>query len=412
MEKSRHITIHNEREILSVAQLNRQARLLLESEFPGISVSGELSNMARPSSGHWYFTLKDEQAQIRCAMFRNRNQYLNFAPENGLQIIAKGKISLYEGRGDFQLIVEAMEPFGDGLLRQQFEKLKQQLQSKGWFAADRKQALPTIPKCIGIITSSTGAAVKDILKVLKRRFPAIPVIIYPTQVQGKQAAEQIAQTIQFANRHQACDTLILARGGGSLEDLWAFNELIVAEAIYQSELPIITGIGHEVDFTIADFVADQRAPTPSVAAELATPDKQVLLAQTQALAARLRRVIMHQLQLYKNHLVYCRKRLQSPMQRLQQQSQRLDHLELRMQKAWQYYHQQCRSRLASLARALDAVSPLATLDRGFAIVSDTEQKIIHSIKNCEIGQLVYTRVSDGTLECEIKKRSALVKDEL
>lgn len=401
--KFQHLSSPEQSDVLTVTQLNRQARLLLETEFPTVVVSGELSNLARPSSGHWYFTLKDEQAQIRCAMFRHRNQMLGFQPSDGLQVFARGKISLYEGRGDFQLIVDSMEAYGDGLLRQQYEKLKQTLLQRGWFAREHKQEIPQRPNCIGVITSKTGAAIKDILNVLKRRFPSIPVVIYPTMVQGEKAAPLIQQAIIKANQHAVCDVLLLARGGGSLEDLWCFNDEAVAQAIFESQIPIITGIGHEIDITIADLVADLRAPTPSVAAELATPDRLQLVAQVTQMKARLIQLITQQISFAKHHLKHLGKRLQSPSQRLTQLAQRLDNLELRLIKSWSVYLQTQQAKLSHLAHALNAVSPLATLDRGYAMVTDGEQKLIHQVKDCQINQLVYTKLSDGTLTCRIEQ---------
>ena len=265
-----------QRQILSVSQLNRQTRQLLETHLPLIWVEGELSNFACPASGHWYFSLKDEQAQVRCAMFRNRNSRVRLPsggrPGNGLQVLVRCRVSLYEGRGEFQLIVEHMEEAGLGALQRRFEQLKNKLDSEGLFTTEHKQPLPALPRRIGVITSPTGAAIQDILQVLQRRFAAIPVTIYPTAVQGQEAIAGLTHAIEQANDHGSCDVLIVGRGGGSMEDLWAFNEESVARAIFASDIPIISAVGHEVDFTIADFVADQRAPTPSAAAELLSPD--------------------------------------------------------------------------------------------------------------------------------------------
>src|SRR5690606_31569338 len=248
-----------------VSQLNRRAKQLLETHLPLLWVEGELSNVSQPSSGHWYFTLKDDQAQVRCAMFRNRNMLVRFKPQQGQQVLLRARVSLYEGRGDYQLIAEHMEEAGAGALQRAYEELKQKLAAEGLFSDDLKQPLPSLPRHIGVITSPTGAAIRDILHVLARRFPAIPVTVLPVAVQGKEAAPQIVKAIQLANRADLFDVLILARGGGSLEDLWPFNEEVVARAIHASKLPIVSAVGHEVDFTIADFVADLRAPTPSVA---------------------------------------------------------------------------------------------------------------------------------------------------
>ena len=262
------------RNILTVSQLNRSTSQLLAEHFLSVLVEGEISNLSTPSSGHLYFSLKDAHAQVRCAMFKTQQRKLGFKPENGKQVLIKAQVSLYEPRGDFQLIVEHLEEAGDGALRRAFEALKLKLSEEGLFNPVHKKAIPTLPGTIGIITSPTGAAIKDILTVLKRRFPAIPVIIYPVAVQGSNAKYEITQAITLANEHEYCDVIILGRGGGSLEDLWAFNEEIVARAIFASTIPIISAVGHETDITIADYVADYRAATPSVAAEQASPDQQ------------------------------------------------------------------------------------------------------------------------------------------
>ena len=273
-------------QVYTVSELNRLARQLLEQDLPRMWVSGEISNLARPASGHLYFSLKDERAQIRCALFRGASRGGSFMPANGMQVLARGRVSLYEPRGDYQLIVDHLEPAGEGLLRRRLEELKQKLAAAGLFDAARKRPLPALPGAIGVITSPSGAAVRDILHILKRRFPAIPVIIYPVQVQGEQAKFDIVKAFETAARRAECEVLILARGGGSLEDLWAFNEEIVAQAIADSPIPVISGVGHEIDFTIADLVADVRAPTPSGAAELVVPDSRDWLRHLQALERR------------------------------------------------------------------------------------------------------------------------------
>jgi exodeoxyribonuclease VII large subunit len=258
--------------ILSVTELNRRARQLLEVHLATVWVRGEISNLSMPSSGHWYFTLKDDKAQIRCAMFRGNNALLRFKPEHGMQVIARGRVSLYEGRGDYQLIAENLQVDGAGNLQIAFEQLKAKLEDERLFDDDFKQELPTLPKHVGVITSPTGAAIRDILSIFKRRFPAIQISIFPVPVQGADAAPAIIKALQLANKHTGFDALILARGGGSLEDLWAFNEEAVARAVFASEIPVVSAIGHETDFTICDFVADIRAATPSAAAELLSPD--------------------------------------------------------------------------------------------------------------------------------------------
>ena len=266
------------REVYTVSSLNREARRVIEDRLGVVWVEGEISGLARPSSGHLYWRMKDESAQIRCAMFRQRNRMLNFRPDDGQHVLARGRVSIYEPRGEYQLVVEYLEEVGEGLLRRRFEELKRKLAAEGLFDAQRKLEKPELPRRIGVVTSPSGAAVRDIVTVLARRFPAIPVLIYPTAVQGAGAAAEIASALELADRRSECDLLILARGGGSLEDLWSFNEEVVARAMAAVSIPIISGVGHEIDFTIADFVADIRAPTPSGAAELAVPDQTQWLA--------------------------------------------------------------------------------------------------------------------------------------
>ena len=262
-----------EKTIFSISELNNLVRFSLEEQFSKIWIEGEVSNLVTPASGHSYFSLKDSQAQLRCAFFSSYSRSLSFKLENGMHVIAYGKISLYEARGDYQFIVETMEEAGDGKLQRAFELLKQKLSKAGLFNPDRKRPLPTLPKQIGIITSPSGAAIQDVLKLLKERFPLMPVIIYPSLVQGSAASENMIKMLKIANERQECDILILTRGGGSLEDLWAFNDEALAYAIFESHIPVVSAVGHEIDFTIADFVADLRAPTPSAAAELVVKNK-------------------------------------------------------------------------------------------------------------------------------------------
>lgn len=437
------------RDVYSVARLNLEARELLEGHFPPIWVEGELSNLARPSSGHWYFGLKDGQAQVRCAMFKPRNTYLKFIPENGMQVLARACVSLYEGRGEFQLIVEHLEEAGDGALRRAFEQLKLRLAAEGLFDAARKKPLPTLPRVIGVITSATGAALHDILCCLRRRFPALHVIVYPTPVQGSGAAEKIARAITSADQRAECDVLIVARGGGSLEDLWAFNEECVARALYACRLPVVTGIGHEIDFTIADLVADQRAATPTAAAELVSPDHlewQALLAQR---VGRLGTLMQNQLNYKRQTLDWTQRRLHHPGQRLRNQAQRLDELEQRLHHAqrslYRHLHAQVaelrarlrshspasrlreltltrvnlarrlraaftccldksRAQLESLSRALDAVSPLATLGRGYAIVQRLPQhSLVRAARELTPGDRLEVRLGEGVAFCTVDK---------
>jgi exodeoxyribonuclease VII large subunit len=447
---SRPSTDITERDIYTPTRLNREARTILERGLPTLWLQGELSNFSRPSSGHWYFSLKDVGAQLRCAMFRQRNLMTKFAPKDGAHVLVRGRVSLYEPRGDYQFIVEHMEEAGEGALRQQFELLKAKLAAAGLFALERKRKLPALPRRIGVITSPTGAAIRDILNILRRRFAAVPILIYPVPVQGAHAAEQIAAAIALASARQDCDVLILARGGGSLEDLWSFNEEIVARAIYECRVPIITGIGHEVDFSIADLVADVRAPTPSGAAELVVPDAQqwvraIALTQ-QRIANALRRTLQTQL----DHAHWLQRRLMQlhPGVQLRQQTQRVDELEQRMRRALQQQviglrarvaeqsahlrrHspalrlaatrgrlqvlqmelsnrmqqriETLRSRWTTATRTLDVVSPLATLHRGYAIVTDTQERVVTDAAHVAIGSQIHARLSRGRLIARVDK---------
>lgn len=436
------------RDVYSVTRLNREVRTVLEGSFPLIWVEAEISNFTCPRSGHFYFSLKDEQAQVRCAMFRNRNMYLRFRPENGQQVLVRARISLYEGRGEFQLIVEHMEEAGDGLLQRRFEALKQKLAAEGLFDSERKRPLPTLPRRIGVITSPTGAAIRDILSVLARRFPTIPVLLYPVAVQGQGAGEEIARALATAARRGDCDVLILARGGGSLEDLWAFNEEVVARAIRDCRLPVVAGVGHEVDVTIADFAADLRAPTPSAAAEAVTPDRSDWQHRIQRLGVQLRQCWQRRLQHNEQRLQWLRGRLerQHPGLRLRQHQQRLDELENRLLREWQHglRHRRARlqqiqeslrrhapavrlatlqtqtrelqrrlnaamdrtlerqrQRLGSVGQTLHAVSPLATLERGYAIVLDQEGGVVRRARQRAPGDRIETRLAEGRLICTV-----------
>ena len=435
------------RNIYSVSDLNNAARDLLESEFPLIWVEGEISNLARPASGHIYFSLKDESAQLRCAMFKMRNRQVNFRPENGQQILVRGRVSLYPARGDYQLIAEHMEEAGDGALRRQFEMLKHKLHTEGLFDETGKRDLPELPTRIGVITSPTGAAIRDILSVLKRRFPGIPVLIYPVPVQGAEAPPAIVEALNTATKRKECDLLILARGGGSLEDLWAFNDEAVARAIHACDIPLVSAIGHEVDFTIADFVADLRAPTPSAAAELVSPDREDLQNTFAGWQQRLLRSWQGQIAQQRQQLDWLQRQLKHPGQRLRERAQRLDELEQRLNLAQQarLRHQQARlstlsarlhgrspaqrlrelhlrlnnlqhssrsaiaatltkqrARLVNLGRALNAVSPLATLGRGYAIVQTPEGNVVRQSNEVSVGDTVTTRLGSGQLDCRVE----------
>lgn len=436
------------REIFSVSQLNRQARQLLETHLPLLWVEGELSNVSTPSSGHWYFTLKDDQAQVRCCMFRNRNTLVRFKPQQGQHVLLRARVSLYEGRGDYQIIAEHMEEAGSGALQRAFDELKHRLSQEGLFNEAHKKTLPAIPQHIGVITSPTGAAIRDVLSVLERRFPSIPVTVIPVAVQGKESAPQIVKAIDLANRAGLFDVLLLTRGGGSMEDLWSFNEEIVGRAIFNSELPIVSAVGHEVDFTIADFVADLRAPTPSAAAELLVPDADDWLDKFIGFEVLLEESMRRRLQQWQRHLHNLRQRLRHPRERLEQQSQRLDNLELRLknhiktllgdyknrlqqlQIRQQAQHPQvrlqqlnervasCHNRLQTAqfrlierkqkalgeaARMLNTLSPLNTLERGYALVTDEQtQKVITRSDQVMPGTTVNTRVAQGEFVCRVE----------
>lgn len=391
-----------ERLVHSVSELNQMVRSLLEDAFPPLWVEGEISNFACPSSGHWYFSLKDAGAQIRCAMFQGRNRSAGFQPSNGMQVTIRGQISLYEPRGDFQLIADAIEPAGDGALRRAFELLKTRLHSEGLFDPAHKKPLPTLPACIGVITSPTGAAIRDILSVLQRRFPNIPVIIYPTAVQGTQAAPQIVRALQIANQRNECDVLIVTRGGGSLEDLWPFNEEIVARALYASTIPTLSAVGHEIDFTIADFVADQRAPTPSAAAEMISPDQNEYVQRINKLYRMLIRFTQSELTHAAKSLANLSKRLRHPGQRIQDQFQRIDDLDQRLQRAMQTILGNSQHQLENLSRALHAVSPLSTLTRGYAIVTrEKTGEILHNATQAQRGETIIARLAEGQLACTV-----------
>ena len=441
--------VRPERDIFTVSRLNREVRVLLERGFGNLWLEAEISNLARPSSGHWYFSLKDAAAQVRCAMFRQRNMLCAFAPKDGQKVLVRARIGLYEPRGEYQLLIDHMEDAGQGALKRQFEELRARLAAEGLFATERKRALPKLPTRIGVITSPTGAAIRDILHVLERRFPAIPVLIHPVPVQGAQAAAEIIAAIALAGRRAECDVLILARGGGSLEDLWSFNDEGLARAIVASPIPIISGVGHEVDFTIADFAADVRAPTPSAAAELVVPDAEEWLTAFVRLGANLQRCMRRQIADQRERLRWLmgRAALVSPSARLTQQAQRVDELERRLGRAWQHAlnsrrsaFRDCQSRLwraspigqvrdaasrhaalvarlqaamldrlrlarerlLPLVRTLNAVSPLATLERGYAIVKIENGPIVRDAAQAKPGTLIEARVGTGSLRARVE----------
>lgn len=389
-------------EILSVSELNQTARLLLEQNLGYVWLQGEISNFSVPSSGHWYFSLKDPGAQVRCAMFAGKNRYVEFEPKSGVQVLAYAQVSLYENRGDFQLIVEKLEPIGDGALQFELERLTRKLAAEGLFEPKFKKPLPESPSSIGVITSATGAALRDILHVLRRRAPNIHVIVYPTAVQGVQAAPQIVQAITYANARKECDVLIVARGGGSLEDLWPFNEEIVARAIFASEIPVISGVGHEVDFTICDWVADVRAPTPSAAAELVSPDIQAIRAYLQKTHAWLTQMLQQKIANYAQNLEHLAKRLKHPKDYLQQMSQQLDFQEMRLKQLMQQCLEQKRQTLTLCSHSLNNLNPLTILNRGYAIAQDEQNRVISSVTQLKPAQEFTLRLQDGSIKAVVK----------
>lgn len=435
-----------DREILTVSQLNQRARVLLEDVFPQVWVEGELSNIARPASGHVYFTLKDRNAQVRCAIFKQQASRVRDLLRDGLLVRVRGRVSLYEGRGDYQMILDSVEAAGDGALRLAFEALKTALQAEGLFAQERKQALPTHPQRIGIITSASGAVLHDIISVFARRAPHVQLTLIPSAVQGREATVQLVRALALAERANF-DAIILARGGGSLEDLWCFNEEVLARAIAQCATPIVSAIGHETDVSISDFIADVRAPTPSAAAELLAPNRVELLTQLRSIERRLTLRLQEALNRKRLHLQHVRQRLRHPRERLQQHSQRLDDLALRLQRAMQTQQQQRsqhldhlqarlnlqhpqqsvlthqqhlkqlhlrllrsseqylkhnKQRLQVLMQSLHVVSPLATLERGYSILSTAdEQQIIRSVEDVQPTQTLQARLADGQLTLQV-----------
>jgi exodeoxyribonuclease VII large subunit len=395
------------RTVYSVSRLNREVRSLLESGLGVLWVQGEISNLSRPTSGHWYFSLKDRDAQVRCAMFRQRNSLTRFSPKEGQQILAFGRVSLYEPRGDYQLLVELMEDAGIGALQRAFDELKARLAAEGLFAPERKRALPGAPQRIGIITSPTGAAVRDILHILERRYPCAQVLIYPSPVQGAAAATALIAALELAGSRAECDVLILARGGGSLEDLWAFNDERLARAMLRCPIPIVTGIGHEIDFTIADFVADVRAPTPTGAAQLVVPDAEAWRQRLAQLAVRFAAAARRTLRSEQAVLDTLARRLQQahPGARLLQHSQRLDELEARLRLALRTRLAAGAARLDGVARALQAISPLATLGRGFAVVTrSADGALITDAGQLAVGEAFDARLAQGSLRATVLER--------
>lgn len=443
------MNIFTEQTILTVSRLTGLVKELLEDNFCLVWVEGELSNLAQPSSGHLYFTLKDSGAMLRCVMFRSSVKALKFRLNEGMALIVRGRLSVYDQRGDYQLLVEYAEPKGLGALQAAFIQMKERLAGEGLFAADRKRLLPRIPQRIAVVTSTTGAAIHDILNVLSRRHAGVKLLLYPVRVQGEGAADEIAAALDDLNRLQAADVIIVGRGGGALEDLWAFNEESIARAVYRSEIPVISAVGHETDWTICDFVADLRAPTPSAAAELVTVARKELKDSVAALEYRLYQSIWGWLQLQKRHLEGLRRALHDPLQLLGHQAQRVDDLSARLdaglrnlltrrreqlarsdqrlgslhpafqislfRQQVQFLSEQvqyrtlqqlecCGRSLGEETARLDALSPLQTLARGFAVVERyTDNRIVRSTTELEVGSRIRLRFQQGTARCLVEE---------
>jgi len=439
-----------ERDILTPSQLNTLARNLLEDAFPLVWVEGELGNVTRPASGHLYFTLKDERAQVRCAMFKPKSTWLKFQPREGLRVLARGRLTLYEARGDYQLVLDHMEEAGEGALRRAFEQLKARLAAEGLFDPGRKRPLPAHVRRLAVITSPTGAAVRDVLSVLSRRFPLLEVDVLPSLVQGDAAAAQIVSLLKRAAASGRYDVVLLARGGGSLEDLWAFNDEALARAIAASPTPVVSAVGHETDFTLADFAADLRAPTPSAAAELLVPDRHDLAARLQTLQRRLATLQTHRLRNAMQRADRASLRLQAlrPQARLLLLQHRQEEARRRLDALWQARLDRHRAqlrhaaavlratqpqrrlailrerllalgpraqaaiarqlqgdalKLRGLARSLEAVSPLATVARGYSILRQADGTVVRSVAQVEGGERLRARLSDGNLDLRVEK---------
>jgi exodeoxyribonuclease VII large subunit len=391
------------RQFLTISELTAIIKGTLESEIDSVWVSGEISNFRVLPSGHSYFTLKDDKCQISAVMFRRRGEALRFVPENGLEILCFGRVSLYAVRGDLQFYVEMMEPRGQGTLYLAFEQLKKKLAAEGLFAPERKRAMPFLPVCIGIVTSERGAAVRDMLRIIKDRFPDRRVVIRPVKVQGEGAAEEIALGIAELGRSGEVDVMIVGRGGGSLEDLWAFNEEIVARAIFASTVPVISAVGHEIDFTIADFVADHRAPTPTAAAEMVIPRRADLVERLSDLQAALVRGMESKIQIAKEDWRGLVKRLTDPGRKLRDHQQRLDETSVDLLRRFQYRLRQFQDRLAANAGRLDALSPLAVLERGYSITHKLPgEKIVKDADSLQFGDRVRISFARGKAICRVE----------
>jgi exodeoxyribonuclease VII large subunit len=389
----------------TISELNEIIKGTLEQALDGLWVVGEVSNFRVPPSGHYYFTLKDDKNQIAAVMFRRQGLSLAFVPENGMEVLCFGRVSLYPARGDLQLYVEKMEPRGQGALYLAFEQLKRKLAAEGLFAAERKRALPFLPASIGIVTSDRGAALRDMLRIIGERYPDRRVVVWPVKVQGEGAAEAIATGIDQLGRSGQVDVMIVGRGGGSLEDLWAFNEEVVARSIYRAPVPVISAVGHEIDFTIADFVADFRAPTPTAAAEIVLPRKSVLAEQLDSLQNQLLRCMRRKLELAKENWRGFIRRLVDPERKLRETQQRVDELSVDLLRRWRERLRQLRDRLVQQGGRLDALSPLAVLERGYSIAHRMpEEKIIKDSASLDIGDVVRVSFAKGKAICRVEEK--------
>ena len=413
-------------EIYTVSNFLRLCRSSIEKNVPHCFIQGEISNLSKPSSGHWYFSLKDSSGQIRCAFFRLNQRKIQFNPENGMSVIIRGAPTLYEQRGDFQLIVQQMEPAGIGNLQLAFDQLKNKLRIEGLFELENKKDLPLYPKKIGVISSSTGSVIKDIIKVLNSRYPFAEILLYDTVVQGENAHKKIVKALQAADSQKNCDVLILARGGGSLEDLWAFNEEELAREIFKCSTPIISSIGHETDTTIADFVADVRAPTPSAAAVSATPDRNVLIYKASKLRKNLQDLMVQSLDQKHAYLNMLQLKIIDPSQQLLQNAQKLDDYEMRLFRITNslidknktnlnqqitrlknysdYFIKYQKNQLSNKASLLNLLSPLNTLSRGYTITHNEKEKVIVSFKKINSGDLIVTKFHDGKVISKVTKK--------
>lgn len=392
-------------QILSITEVNDYIRSMMDRDalLNSVAVKGEISNYKMYPSGHHYFTLKDDSAALKCVMFKGNAMRLRFRPENGMKVIAIGKISVYPRDGAYQLYCTAMTVDGVGDLHAAFEQLKKKLSAQGLFDPEHKKPIPKYPGTIGIITSSAGAAVHDMLRILRKRYPLTQVRLLPVRVQGAEAPGEIAAAIDYANRFALADLLIVGRGGGSIEDLWAFNEEIVAHAIYRSQIPVISAVGHEPDVTISDYVADLRAATPSNAAELAVPDQENLRQQLDAISIQLASALTRQVKTARNHwkLLSSSAALQSPEVYIQQQRKGVAHLQTRMIAAQSNSLHKCRQRFLSSTAKLDAMSPLKVLTRGYAMVSSAQGDVIRSVKQIAVGNVLSVSLSDGVIHASV-----------